>query len=485
MQSASTWEARDRATAAARERFVAGSDGGELDVRPEILLSWRRCRDEYKIDPGQSRAPSADDYCDHSLKTDRVVTELGSVGRSLLEDVEALGGLVAITDGAARILTAWGDRQALRHGEQSNLAPWSAWSERATGTNGMGTALEFPDGILVRRCEHWCEGLQDWTCAGITIRDPITGQALAVLDVSSWGKPLPDTILPWLRTAVEGVEAELREQALRDMSDLEEALGRRGRHAPGSMFALDAGGGVVAVNTGEAPGGMSGLTITTDCPALRESVRKGVTRARADHSWVGYVECFIPYVGDVVPFTIRPVVKNNRVIGALGTLGESAGEQLSLEARSTESSSRLPQRVTAVQGNRLIILNPQQIIFAEAERNTVWLTTDRGRIRARERGLERLVGQLHDRGFIRVHRHFVVNARRVREIRHGFRGQLSLVVDPRSRKTVPVSRRREAAVRRALELLFCSYLLHNLSEGDSRCWMPVKPVRPSCATWLA
>ena len=62
MQSASTWEARDRATAAARERFVAGSDGGELDVRPEILLSWRRCRDEYKIDPGQSRAPSADDY---------------------------------------------------------------------------------------------------------------------------------------------------------------------------------------------------------------------------------------------------------------------------------------------------------------------------------------------------------------------------------------------------------------------------------------
>jgi sigma-54 dependent transcriptional regulator, acetoin dehydrogenase operon transcriptional activator AcoR len=313
--------------------------------------------------------------------------------------------------------------------------------------------------IRVRRCEHWCEGLQDWTCAGTTVRDPVTGQALAVLDVSSWGKPLPDTILPWLRRAVEGVEAELREQALRDVSDLEEALKRRGRHAPSCVFALDAGGGVVAVNNkGEALGGMSGLTITTDCPALREFARKSVTRARADHSWVGYVECFIPYVGDVVPFTIRPVVKNNRVIGALGTLGESAGEQLSLEARSTESPSGLPQRVAAVQGNRLIILHPQQIIFAEAERNTVWLTTDRGRIRARERGLERLVGQLHDRGFIRVHRHFVVNARRVREIKHGFRGQLSLVMDPQSHKAIPVSRRREAAFRRALELLSSSHL---------------------------
>jgi hypothetical protein len=247
--------------------------------------------------------------------------------------------------------------------------------------------------------------------------------------------------LPWLRSAVEGVEAELREQARRDMSDLEEALMRRGHHTPSPMYALDAGGGVVAVHEqGEAPGEMSCLSITTDCPALREFVRKCVTRARADHSWVGYAECFIPYVGDFVPFTIRPVVKNNRVIGALGTLGESAGEQLSLEARSTESSYGLPQRVAAVQGNRLIILRPQQIIFAEAERNAVWLMTDR------------------------VHRHFVVNARRVREIRHGFRGQLSLLVDSRSRKTIPVSRRREAAVRRALELLFCSYLLRNLSE---------------------
>ena len=434
-------------------------------MRPEILLSWRRCRDEYKIDPGQSRAPSADDYCDHSLKNDRVMTELGSVGRSLLDDVQAFGGLAAIADGAARVLTAWGDRQALRHAEQSNLAPWSAWSERATGTNGMGTALEYPAGILVRRCEHWCEGLWDWSCAGTTIRDPITGQALAVLDVSSWGKPLPDSIVPWLRRAVGDVEAELREQALRDVSDLGEALKKMGRLAPGSLFALDAGGGVVAVNNkAEAMGGTSCLALTTDCPALREFVRKGISRARADHSWVGFVECFIPYVGDIAPFTIRPVVKNNRVIGVLGSLGESAGEQLSLEAQSGESSGMPPQRVAAVQGNRLIILHPEQIIFAEADRNSVWLTTDRGRIRARGRGLERLESQLHDKGFVRAHRHFVINACRVREVKRGFRGQVSLLMGHGSRKTIPVSRRREAAVRRALGLLLGSDLLHNPSE---------------------
>src|SRR5438046_1838688 len=80
------------------------------------------------------------------------------------------------------------------------------------------TALEYPERILVRRFEHGCEGLCDGSCAVTAIRDPITGQALAVLDVSSWGKPLPDSIVPWLRRAVGDVEAELREQALRDVS---------------------------------------------------------------------------------------------------------------------------------------------------------------------------------------------------------------------------------------------------------------------------
>jgi hypothetical protein len=453
MRSASDWEARDRVTATAWERFVAGCDVGDVRVRPEILLSWRRCRDEYKVDPRQLGAPPADDYCDHSLKNVRVVAELGSIGRSILQEVEGLGGLLAVTDGAGRILIALGDRGILRHGEQSNLAPWSAWSERATGTNGMGTALEDPRGILVRRSEHWCEGLHDWSCAGTTIRDPTTGQPLAVLDVSSWRKPLPDEILPWLRSAVQGIERELRDLAACDAADLKVALERMDRRGGKALFALDTGGGVVAVNDKVAAlAGMSCFDLTKDLPALKKLVCQGVTRARADRSWVGFVEPFIPSMGDIVPFTIRPVVKNNRVIGALGTLGESAGEYLSLEGQSTESSRGTPRRVLAVQGNQLIILYPDQIIYAEVDRNTVWLTTDRGRMRARARGLEKLFDDLGDKAFIRVHRHFVVNSKRITEIRHGFRGQLSLVMSPRCRKTVPVSRRREAAVRRALDL---------------------------------
>ncbi|HEY7144259.1 MAG TPA: LytTR family transcriptional regulator DNA-binding domain-containing protein [Streptosporangiaceae bacterium] len=450
MRGTSAWEARDWATADAWERFTTGNDVGDAIVRPEILRSWHRCRDDYKIDPAQACAPPADDDCAHSLASARVVTELGSVGRSLAADAEAAGGLVAITDGAGRLLSAVGDRGARRRGEQSNLAPWSAWSERAAGTNGMGTALEYPSAILVRRSEHWCEGLRDWCCAGITIRDPVTGSPLAVLDVSSWRKPLPDSVLPALRRAVRGIERELHDLAARDAAALEAALERADRRGGGPLVALDAGGGVVAASGGGEP-----LTGTC-CPglsggaALAELARRGVARARADRSWVGFAEPFLQAGGDVVPLTIRPVITGNRVIGVLAAPGESEGEQLSVPAVPARPPGGPPRRVLAVQGSRLIMLHPQQVLFAEAEQNTVWLTTDRGRLRARERVLARLEAELSGSGFVRVHRHFVVNAQRVREITRGFRGQLALVMDPGCGRLVPVSRRRGAAVRRAL-----------------------------------
>ena len=98
-----------------------------------------------------------------------------------------------------------------------------------------------------------------------------------------------------------------------------------------------------------------------------------------------------------------------------------------------------------------MLVAPGEIRFAEADGNDVWLTTDRGRVRARERGLARLADGLAARGFLRVHRRFVVNLDRVREIEPAFKGALWLVMDagPR-REVVPVSRRRAAELRRAL-----------------------------------
>jgi DNA-binding LytR/AlgR family response regulator len=110
----------------------------------------------------------------------------------------------------------------------------------------------------------------------------------------------------------------------------------------------------------------------------------------------------------------------------------------------------LPNRVVALREDRWVLLDPREIRFAESDHNTVWLTTDHGRFVAATRGLDRLEQQLEDRGFLRVHRRFLVNLGRVREVEQGFKGALFLATDARSRETVPVARRHAPHLRQAL-----------------------------------
>jgi DNA-binding LytR/AlgR family response regulator len=51
-----------------------------------------------------------------------------------------------------------------------------------------------------------------------------------------------------------------------------------------------------------------------------------------------------------------------------------------------------------------------------------------------------------------VHRQYVVNLSRVREVERRDKGELVLVMDDRDQTMVPVSRRNTQTVRRALEI---------------------------------
>ena len=114
------------------------------------------------------------------------------------------------TDGTGRILAVRGDKETLHRARDANMAPWSCWSEWATGTNGMGTALEAPGAVLISGPEHWCLGFHDWVCAGVAVRDAVTREPVAVLDVSSWARQSPD---PGRDLAVQGSRRGTRDPA--------------------------------------------------------------------------------------------------------------------------------------------------------------------------------------------------------------------------------------------------------------------------------
>ncbi|MDN5859531.1 MAG: LytTR family transcriptional regulator DNA-binding domain-containing protein [Pseudonocardia sp.] len=109
-----------------------------------------------------------------------------------------------------------------------------------------------------------------------------------------------------------------------------------------------------------------------------------------------------------------------------------------------------PERIAAVAGDSVLLLDPDEVRFAEAHRRIVWLTTDSGRFQAATKGMENLERELGRFGFIRVHRSFIVNPARVRGVVHKGSGLIALSTDLHRAECIPVSRRSTHEVRQLL-----------------------------------
>lgn len=446
-------------TEAAWERFAAGADSVR-GVRPEILMSWYRCRQEYQVDPHLARAPVATEVSAHSIDSDTVFAELGGAAVSAAREVDGLDGLVTVTDPEGRTLASWGSCDTLRKADASNLAPWSSWSEWASGTNGMGTALECRGPVMVRGPEHWCQGFHLWTCAGVAVRDAVTHDPLAVLNVSCFHTSLPRAVLPWLREAAAAAEVKLQRRA-RDNGALLAASFADAQPAASPLAAVDLAGHVVMANDEAAvilgtpartPAYAPDRRPAPQLPALPQLIRCAVERAAHDRCWQGATRIFVPFLGTLVALTVRPVFTGHQVIGVLLAFG-SGDERAADDMFSATAPPRpYPNRVVAWREDRWILLAPSEIRFAEADHGSVWLVSDQGRLKASTGGIDVLEQQLAGQGFLRVHRRFLVNLSRVREIEHGFKGTLFVATDARPHEGLPVSRRHAAQLRQAFGL---------------------------------
>jgi sigma-54 dependent transcriptional regulator, acetoin dehydrogenase operon transcriptional activator AcoR len=451
---------RYQAVTTARERFLAGDDRVR-GVRPEVATSWYRCREQYHVDPSLNRAPPASEQdespADHTLEHEIVFAQLGGAAASIASDAENAGGVVTVTDGAGRLLTVQGDRETLDRARESNMAPWSCWSEWATGTNGMGTALEAPGPVLISGPEHWCTGFDEWVCAGVAVRDPVTSDAVAVLDVSAWRAHLPQEAAGWLSRAVGQARAGLRQRARDSGAELAAAFAKERARSGESLAAVDAKGRIVIADEGAS----LFLGVPARVPALDPAgrwqpgvdlgpfARHAIKQARLDHEWIGSTQIVTELDAEPCRITLRPVFLGDQPIGSIAVIGSAHGDHFEREL--PELAAPTPaQRLVGVSGARMVLLRRYEVHYAEADGNDVWLITEEGRLQAAVHGIDKLEEELAGGEFLRVHRRFLVNLTRVREIERGPKGDLSLIMDDAAREPVPVSRRNVPAVRRAL-----------------------------------
>lgn len=441
------------------ERFVQGEDdvGG---VRPEVAISWHRCRDQYRVDPYLTEAPVAMTEVDHTLEHDVVFTELGFRAASVAREVSNVGGVVTVTDATGRVLAEWGDRTTRMLADDANLAPWYCWSEYATGTNGMGTALETHAPVVIRGAEHWCQAFHDWTCAGVAVRDVVTKEPVAVLNISCWRSELPEAAGAWLSNAATKTQHMLKRRARDGGAELVAAYNHARSRSSAALAAVDlAGRVVIADDTASVLLGVPGSTPALDAavrwkpglPELIRIARYASKQATRNPDWVGSTQIFPHLEDEPTPISIQPVFLSRHLIGNLISFGASEGEQVP-RAEGGAPAQEKTNRVVALRDNRIVLLQLPEVAFAESEGNDVWLSSDQGRLRAASAGLDKLESELGGAGFLRVHRQYVVNLSRIREVERRSKGELVLVMDDQVNTMVPVSRRNAPVVRRALDI---------------------------------
>ncbi|HEY6933685.1 MAG TPA: LytTR family transcriptional regulator DNA-binding domain-containing protein [Marmoricola sp.] len=439
------------------ERFVRGEDD-VCGVRPEVVISWHRCRDQYHVDPYLTAAPVAVAEVRHPVEHDAVFAELGFRAAAMAHEVASIGGIVTVTDGAGRILAEWGDKDTCSIAASAGLAPWFCWSESAVGTNGMGTALGTQNPVVITRAEHWCRAFHDWTCAGVAVRSVVSKEPIAVLNVACWRGDLPRTSAGWLANAATHTQTRLRMRARDSGAELLAAYRQARARSTAPLAAVDTAGKVViADETASVLLGVPGNTPALDpavrwlprLPAFIGAARYATKQASANPDWTGSTEVVTHLADEPAPIGIRPMFLYGDLVGHLIAFGSTGGEQLK-QAEARPRARGQPRRMVGVRENRTVLLRLPEVSFAESQGNEVWLSTDRGRLRAAAPGLDRLDSELADAGFLRVHRHYVVNLNRIREVERRDRGELFLVMDDDQNTMVPVSRRNARTVRGAL-----------------------------------
>jgi transcriptional regulator of acetoin/glycerol metabolism len=166
---------------------VRGSRASSAAINSRIVASWRRCLQDYALDPERRPEPVVVDRGELRDRQERVCN-LVEIARAemtnLYQQVAGSGYAILLTDHDGVVLNYVGDPMFTGTASRTALQTGAVWSEQTQGTNGMGTCLVEKQPLVIHRDEHFFTKNTRLTCSAAPIFDP-TGELAAVLDASS------------------------------------------------------------------------------------------------------------------------------------------------------------------------------------------------------------------------------------------------------------------------------------------------------------
>ncbi len=169
--------------------FIEHADG-VTDVRPEILRSWQLSE---SVSPDVPEAPLADEAeTEAYFKGSPLQIAVERVEEDLRRTAEDGDLVLAVTDPQTRVLWTYGGRVMRRRAESVNFVPAGRWDEASVGTNALAISMRTGEPSMVFSAEHYAPMVHNWVCWAAPLHDPVTGEQIGVVDLSTtWDRTHP------------------------------------------------------------------------------------------------------------------------------------------------------------------------------------------------------------------------------------------------------------------------------------------------------
>lgn len=174
----------DHVLRVAGQEFAVSTD---RQVLRTVDISWRRCLDDFKLDPARDYQPTIL----HQSRLKELHAEYEDLVQiahaemdSLYEQIAGSGYALLLADTDGVILCAKTDPVLKKMFVRAGLVVGAQWSEKSEGTNGIGTCAAEARPITIHESDHFRSRHVGLSCSAAPIHDP-GGKLIAVLDASS------------------------------------------------------------------------------------------------------------------------------------------------------------------------------------------------------------------------------------------------------------------------------------------------------------
>lgn len=197
------------------EDFVLNHKKTAIEVRPEILNSWKRCH-EKNLDPMGQGLPDglSKEKLKKLLKKNKEILEISRPVMQMVKiSVGGTGFILTLSEKSGYVLEVQGDKEILNLAIKNFYVPGALRSTDHAGTNGIGVCLDEEKPIQITGPEHFNINHHPWTCSSAPIKNSVN-EIIGAVTLSGGSEESHQHTLALITAAAKNIESQLREREL-------------------------------------------------------------------------------------------------------------------------------------------------------------------------------------------------------------------------------------------------------------------------------